>query len=77
MRIDTHIARRTRQALSFSIRDMLLCFRISILLGHSEVDDMNYIRSFCAWSTDEEIIRLDISIDKILFVDGLYACELR
>lgn len=55
---------------------MLLCFRISILFSHSKIDDMNDICSFCPWTSDEEIIWLDIAVDEILFVDSLDAGEL-
>ena len=41
MGVDTHVARRPTQALSFAIGYMLLGFRVTVLLGHPEVDHVN------------------------------------
>lgn len=41
MGVDAHVACRATQALSFTIRYMLLGFRITILFGHPEVDHVN------------------------------------
>jgi hypothetical protein len=50
---------------------VLLGFGISVLLGHAKVDDVNHIGSLGSRSSDEEVVRLDIAIDQILFVDCL------
>lgn len=42
---------------------MLLCLRVPVLLGHSEIDDMDDIGGFRPWSANEEIIGLDVSVD--------------
>lgn len=41
MGVDAHIARRPTQALSFTVGYMLLGFRVTILLGHPEVDHVD------------------------------------
>lgn len=41
MSIDAHIPSSTAQALPFSVRDMLLCFRIAVLFRHTEVHNMD------------------------------------
>lgn len=41
MGVNTHIACRPTQALSFTIGYMLLGFRVTILFGHPEVDHVN------------------------------------
>lgn len=71
--VDTHIARRPRQRLSLPVGDMLLRFGVSVLLGHSEVDDMDDIGRLGGGAADKEVVGLDIAIDQILLVDGLDA----
>lgn len=44
MRVDTHVASRPAQRLALAIGDVLLRLRITILLGHTKVDDMDYCR---------------------------------
>lgn len=77
MRVDAHIACRARQRLSLPVRDMLLRLGISVLLGHPKVNDMNHIGRFCVRAANEEIVRLDVPVDEILFVDGLDSRELQ
>jgi hypothetical protein len=50
---------------------VLLGLGISVLLGHAKVDDVNHICSLGARSSDEEVVRFNIAIDQILFVDCL------
>ena len=50
---------------------MLLCLGISILFGHAEVHHVDDISSFCVWSTNKEVVRFDVSVDEVLFVDSL------
>lgn len=56
---------------------MLLRFGVSVLLGHPKVDDMDHVGRLCVQAADEEIVRLDVSVDEILLVDGLHSRELR
>lgn len=77
MGIDTHVTRRTRQRLSFPIGNVLLCLRVSVLLGHTKVNDMDDVCSFRAGTTNEEVVGFDISVDEILLVDGLDARQLQ
>lgn len=55
---------------------MLLRFGVSVLLGHSEVDDVDDIGRFGGRSADEEVIRLDVSVNEVLLVNGLNSREL-
>lgn len=50
---------------------MLLCLWIPILLSHTEVDNVNNISCLSAWSADQEVVWLDISIDQIPLMDSL------
>lgn len=76
MGVDTHVARCTGQRLPLTVWDMLLRFRIPILLGHSKVNDVNYIGGLRVRATDEEVVWFDITVDQVLFVDSLNAGEL-
>ena len=71
MGVDTHVTRRTREGLALPVWDVLLRLGVTVLLGHTEVDDVNYISTLRAWSADEEVIGLDVAIDEVLLVDGL------
>ena len=76
MSIDAHVTCCTGQRLAFAIRYVLLCFRISVLLGHTEVDDMNDIGGLAVGATDEEVVRLDVTVYHVLLVDRLDSREL-
>jgi hypothetical protein len=49
---------------------------IPVLLRHAKIHHVNYISRLRPWSTDEKVIRLDIAIYEILFVDCLNSREL-
>ncbi len=50
---------------------MLFGFGISVLLCHSKIYNVDDIGCFAVRSTNKEIIRLDIAVDEVLFVDCL------
>ena len=56
---------------------MLFRFRVAILLRHTEVNYVDDIGGFRAWSANEEVIRFNVAVNKVLFVDGLNTGELR
>jgi len=76
MGIDAHVSSSAAQALSFAVRNMLFCFGVTILLGHSEVNDMDKVGVFGMGSTDQKVVRFDITINQILLVDCLDAAQL-
>jgi hypothetical protein len=76
MGIDRHVSGCATQTLALSVRDMLFCFRISILFGHSKVDNVDDIGGFGTRSTDEEVVGLDVSVDEVTVMDRLYTGEL-
>ena len=41
MCVDTGVARRARQIFVFSVRYVLLCPRIAVLLGKAKIDDVH------------------------------------
>ena len=75
MRVDAHVTSGTTQALLFSIWYMLLGLGIPVLLGHTKVNDIYHVL-FAGCTTDEEVIRLDISVDEIFFVERLNSRDL-
>lgn len=76
MRVYTHISCGATQALSFSIRDVLPGLRISVLFRHTKVDDMDKVGVLGPGAANEKVVGLDITINQILFVDGLCPCKL-
>lgn len=74
--VDAHVAGCAGQRFPLAIRDMLLGLGISVLLGHSEIDNVDYISGFGTGATDEEVVRLDIAIDQVLLVDSLDSRQL-
>ena len=76
MCVNAHVPRRSAQTLSFPVGDVLFRLGVAVLLGHAEIDDMDDISALRAGATDKEIIRLDVAIDKVLFVDRLHSRQL-
>jgi hypothetical protein len=87
-----HVSGSSTQALAFTIRDVLLCLWITVLLGHPEIHDVYHLQpvsdsrtqrketrtigSLGPWSTHEEVIRFDVTVDQILLVDCLHTRDL-
>ena len=72
MGVDAHITSCATQRFPFAIWNMLFCFWIAILFGHSKVDYMDDVSSLGVWSTYQKIVRLDVSVYQILLVNSLY-----
>ena len=71
MGVDTHVTRCTGKRLALPVRDVLLRLGVTVLLGHTEVHDVNNISTLRAWPANEEVIRLDIAVNEVLLMDGL------
>ena len=71
MGVDTHVAGCAGQRLPLAIRDMLLSFGISVLLGHAEINNMDNISSLSVRAANKEVIGLDVTVDQVLLVDRL------
>jgi hypothetical protein len=71
MGVDTHVSSGTGERLAFPVRDMLLCLGVTVLLRHTEVDNVNDIGALRAWAANKEVVRLDVAVDEVLLVDGL------
>ena len=89
MSVNAHVSRRATQTFPFPVRDVLLCSRITVLLGHPKVNNMNdylthvngtsrlehmglTIRHLGARAPNKKVVRLDVPVDEVFFVDGLY-----
>lgn len=76
MCVDTHITSGTRQRLALTVGNVLLGLGIAVLLGHTKVDDMDDVGSLGGRATNEEVVGLDVAVDKVLLVDCLHARKL-
>ena len=50
---------------------MLLCFGVSVLFGHSEINNVNNIGGFGTGTTNEEVVGFDVSVDQVTVMDSL------
>lgn len=55
---------------------MLFRLWVTILFCHAEINHVDNICSFRIRSSDQEVVRLDVAVDEVLLVDGLYAGQL-
>lgn len=72
MGVDAHVSCGTRERLPLSVWNVLLGLGVTVLLSHAEVDDVDNVRVLAVGTTNEEVVRLDITVDEVLLVDGLY-----
>jgi hypothetical protein len=77
MSVDTHVTSGTGQRLALPVRDVLLRLGITVLLGHTEVDNVDHVGALGAWATNEEVVGLDVPVDEVLLVDGLNSRQLK
>ena len=55
---------------------MLLGLWIAVLLSHAKVNDVNNIGCFASRTSNKEVIRFDIPIYQVLFMNSLNTGEL-
>jgi hypothetical protein len=63
MSIDRSVPCGTSQVLVLPVGDMQVSLGVSVFLGETEINDIDLIASFP--NAHEEIVRLDISVDKV------------
>jgi hypothetical protein len=68
MGVDTHVTGSTGQRLSLTVGNVLLGLGVSVLLGHAEIDHVDDIGCLSTRSSNQEVVRLDITVDEVLFV---------
>ena len=71
MGIDAGITGGARQVLVLSVRDMEVSLGVTVLLGETKVDDVDLVAALP--DPHEEVVRLDVAVDKGLGVDVLDA----
>lgn len=76
MSVDTHITSGTRETFAFSIRDVLLCFRVSVLLCHAKIDKENIVSGLSAGLADQKVVWLNITVNEVVIVNGLNTSKL-
>lgn len=76
MCVDRHVTGSTGQRFSLAVGNVLLGLGVAVLLGHTEVNDVDDIGGLSARSADEEVVGLDVTVDEVLLVDCLHAREL-
>ena len=63
MCVDAGVSSGTGQVLVLSVRDVQVRLGISVLLGESEIDDVDLISSLS--DSHQEIVGLDISVNEV------------
>lgn len=76
MGVDTHVSSRAGERFAFPVRNVLLGLGVAVLLRHAEVHNVDNVGSLRAGPANQEVIWLDIPVDQILLVDGLYPRQL-
>lgn len=76
MCVDTHVSRSSRERLSLPVGDVLLRLGVAVLLRHTEINDVNDISSLGPRPSYQKVVGLNVSVDEILLMDGLYSREL-
>ena len=64
MGVDACITSSTSQVLVLTIWDMEVGFRVTVFLGQSKINHVNLVPALS--NTHEEIVRLNITVDKRL-----------
>lgn len=76
MCVDRHVTGSTGQRFSLAVGNVLLGLGVAVLLGHTEINDVDDIGGLGAGSANKEVVGLDITVDKVLLVNCLHARQL-
>lgn len=74
MGVNRGVPSRTSEVLSIAVGDVLSCLGITETLGQTEVDDVHVVL-FLA-NTNEEVVRLDVSVQEVTRVHELNSLQL-
>lgn len=69
MSVDRGISGGAGKVLVLSVRDVEVSLGVTVLLGETEVDDIDLVASLA--DTHQEVVRLDVTVDERLGVDVL------
>ena len=73
MGVDTRVSGCAGEVLAVSVGDMFSCLGVSEPLGKTEVNDVDEVLLLA--NADQEIVRLDVSVQKVSRVDKLKSLE--
>jgi hypothetical protein len=71
--VDGGVASGTSQVLVLSVRDVEVGLRVPVLLGETEVDNVDLVTPLT--DTHEEVVGLDVTVNEALGVDVLDAAD--
>ena len=71
MGVDGGVTSGTSQVLVLSVRDVEVGLGVPVLLGETEIDNVDLVATLA--DAHEEVVRLDITVDEVLLVNGLHA----
>ena len=74
MCVDACVSGSPGEVLVFSVRDVLMCACVTVLLGKAKVYDVDKVALLS--QAHEEVVRFYISVDEVLGVDVLYSADL-
>ena len=73
MGVDAHVPSCAAEGLALSVGNVLLRLRVTILLRHAKVNHMNQVCVLRPRPADEKVVRLDVAVDEVLFMDSLHS----
>lgn len=68
MGVDAHITGGSGERLALAVGNVLLGLGVAVLLGHAKVNHVDDIGRLCAGAADDEVVRLDVSVDEVALV---------
>ena len=74
MCVDGGVAGCARHTLVLAVGDVLVCARVTILLGEAKVDDVHQVALLP--QAHQEVVWLHVPVDEVLRVDILYPADL-
>jgi hypothetical protein len=69
VRVDGGVTSSTSQVLVLTIRDVQVSLGVTVLLGETEIDNVDLVATLA--NTHQEIVRLNVTVDKVARVDVL------
>ena len=69
--VDGSVASSAGQVLVLSVGDVKMCLRVTVLLGETEVDDIDLVSALA--DTHEEVVGFDIAVNKIARMDVFHS----
>ena len=74
MSVNAGVSGGARQVFVFSVRYVLMCARVAIFLGETEVDDVHQVALLT--EAHEKVVGLDVTMNEVFRVNVLNAADL-